>query len=407
MYLLSTVHWEFTHSKQKIRMRENIRVICFLSYYLPGFKNGGPVRSVLNMCQRLNQDYDFRVLTRDRDRGDSLPYERCTPLRWYSVGGGRVLYLPKPYWSPKMLRKAVLETEPDLLYFHSFFDPALTIVPLILRRLGLISKAVPVLIAPRGEFSPGALNLKRRKKKAFIRAAKVAGLYKDVIWHATGTDERDYIRMWWGDGARIEIAPNLPPKTDFNNQMHLPKQVGAVHIAFFSRIARNKNLHGALAVLARVSVQVRFDIYGPKEDIEYWAECERLIAQLPTNVVATYKGALVPENVMPTLVKHDLFFLPTLGENFGHVILEALIAGCPVLLSDQTPWRDLSSKKIGFDIPLDQPDRFKEVIEQFAAMGDEEHRAWSESARLYGIHCADNRESIRATKAMLNGAMGL
>jgi glycosyltransferase involved in cell wall biosynthesis len=44
--------------------------------------------------------------------------------------------------------------------------------------------------------------------------------------------------------------------------------------------------------------------------------------------------------------------LPTYNENFGYVILEALLAGCPVILSDQPPWRDLEARQVGWTIPL-------------------------------------------------------
>lgn len=82
--------------------------------YLPGFKNGGPVRSRLNMCQWLGEEYSFRVVTRDRDREDTQPYEGCASGLWYPVAGAQVWYLPAPYWSPWRLRRVVMETSPDL-----------------------------------------------------------------------------------------------------------------------------------------------------------------------------------------------------------------------------------------------------------------------------------------------------
>ncbi|MCM3903084.1 MAG: hypothetical protein ND866_15360 [Pyrinomonadaceae bacterium] len=59
------------------------------------------------------------------------------------------------------------------------------------------------------------------------------------------------------------------------------------------------------------------------------------------------------------------------------------MAGCPVLLSDQTPWRNLRERKAGFDLPLDRHDLFRESIELFAAMDENEFKTWSDSSRLY------------------------
>jgi len=51
------------------------------------------------------------------------------------------------------------------------------------------------------------------------------------------------------------------------------------------------------------------------------------------------------------LADYDAFIFPTLGENFGHVIIESLSAGCPVLCSDQTPWNDVFRAGGGSVIP--------------------------------------------------------
>ena len=53
------------------------------------------------------------------------------------------------------------------------------------------------------------------------------------------------------------------------------------------------------------------------------------------------------------LFEYHFFILPTLGENFGHVFIEALAAGCPLIISNRTPWLELEKKGIGWDIPLE------------------------------------------------------
>lgn len=59
------------------------------------------------------------------------------------------------------------------------------------------------------------------------------------------------------------------------------------------------------------------------------------------------------------------FFVPTKGENFGHVFIEALSAGVPILVSDKTPWRDLEAKGVGWDISLHKQENFVSVIDAF------------------------------------------
>jgi glycosyltransferase involved in cell wall biosynthesis len=382
------------------------KVLCLASHYLPGFKGGGPVRSLFSICQWLRDEYDFMVVTRDRDLGDTVPYGQCGSGHWHTVDGIPVWYLSKPYWSPRQIRLVVLESKPDLLYFQSFLDPELTIAPLALRRMGLIPKKIPSLLAPRGEFSPGALSLKASQKRRFIHAAQIVGLYSDVMWHATGKDEEQLIRTWWGQNAAIAVAENLPARVISDDQEErVSKQSGMLRAIFLSRISRKKNLRGALEVLKGVKAEVYFDIYGPLEDKKYWREGETIIDGLPKNIHARYAGVVAPEGVHRTLTQYELLLLRTFGNNFGHVIVEALVAGCPVVLSDQTPWRNLQLKKVGFDLPLGRDDQFVKAIEQFAAMNEQEFRPWARRARDLGLCYSQNADSVRATRAMLDRAM--
>ena len=73
-------------------------------------------------------------------------------------------------------------------------------------------------------------------------------------------------------------------------------------------------------------------------------------------------------------------------DSFGHVILEALSAGLPVIISDQTPWRDLASKQTGWDLPLEQGDQFIAVLQECIDMSG---RRYEELSRclLYTSRC--------------------
>jgi hypothetical protein len=104
----------------------------------------------------------------------------------------------------------IRETPHDVLYLNSLFNPVYTLLPLLSRRLaGLQMK--PVVVAPRGEFSTGALGLKRWKKRPFLAGANIVGPYRNVLWHASTEDEARLILRQFGGAARIVTARNLPP----------------------------------------------------------------------------------------------------------------------------------------------------------------------------------------------------
>lgn len=363
-----------------------MQILITVGYYLPGYKAGGPIRTLSNMADKLGDEFEFKIITADRDFDDTESYSGIKIDDWNKVGKTDVFYMSPKKRSLSDFKKFLCSTEYDIFYLNSFFSPHFTIKPLLLRRLGLIPDK-PLIIAPRGEFSPGALGLKSLKKRVYITVAKALGLYKGAVYQASSEHEEADIRQWFGSVARVIIAPNLPPVINAADEPKAAKakKKGCLKIIFLSRISRMKNLDGALKMLNELKGDVQFNIYGPMEDKVYWTECQKIINNLLENIEVKYCGSIAHDKVGAVMREHDLFFLPTLGENFGHIILEALCAGCPVLISDQTPWRDLEEKGVGWDLPLSKPEMFQEVLQRCVDMNNEEYVKWSERARKYGL----------------------
>ena len=349
-------------------------VLTFLRYYLPGEKSGGPVRTLANMVEALGEKVDFHIVTADRDVGDDAPYPQlAADGNWREVGRARVLYLPPSGRSVVDIARILRETTHDTLYLNSFFDPVFTAIPLLARRLGL-APITRCVIAPRGEFSPGALQLKAVKKSAYRTTVGLLGLYRDLIWQASSASEAADIGREVGSIATdILVAPNLSAPIVAVPPPHSPRSANQpLRVVFLSRISPMKNLDFALAVLRQVRVPIAFDIYGQLEDQSYWANCQELFATLPPHVAVRYCGVLQHRDVPATLVRYDLFFLPTRGENYGHAIVESLAVGTPVLISDATPWRNLADQGIGWDLPLADPAAFAIRLEQVSASSESE-----------------------------------
>jgi glycosyltransferase involved in cell wall biosynthesis len=111
-------------------------------------------------------------------------------------------------------------------------------------------------------------------------------------------------------------------------------------------------------------------------------------------------GDLKHRELMNILPNFDVYILPTHGENFGHSIFEALSAGLPVIISDQTPWKNLEAQKVGFDIPLDEPNRFVKAIEFFAKCNETEWKEWSINSRQYAKEFYVNQNFEEAYKRL-------
>lgn len=379
-------------------------VLIFSRNYLPGYRGGGPIRSLANLVEVLGDEFDFRIVTLDRDFGCSEPYAGVKTNSWQRVGKAEVFYLTPGKITLPFLRRLINSTPYDILYLNSLFSPGFTIMPLLLRRLGLI-KEEKVIIALRGELSRGALKIKPIKKITYIYLAKLIGLCRQVIWQASSVHEKDDILAVFkmapvfiaSDPIAAASYSTRPDPLDPIKASHA-KKTGNLKVVFLSRISPMKNLYAAIGMLKGLKGQVSFDIFGPLEDKAYWEKCQSSIKALPSNIWVSYKGEIGHDEVSEVFKNHDLFLFPTHGESFGHVIIEALIAGCPVLISDQTPWRDLDAAGVGWALPLDKSERFTDILQRCVDMGGDELRALSQRASEYGLKKSINQTSFQQNR---------
>ncbi len=355
------------------------KILVLLDYYHPGQGGGGAVKSVRNLVRSLAMEYEIRIVTRGNDLGKRTAYPGISEELWYEVDGAGVRYLAASPRRALRLFALLRRARCEILYLNSFFSPLFSILPLVLRRLRLLP-AAPVVLAPRGELLPGALALKGSRKRTYLRVARALDLHRGVIWQASSAEEERSFRRWFPN-AEIHIGEDIPVHEQ--GASRAPKKADSLRVLFLSRIARNKNLDLVIRVLGSVTVPVRVTIAGPVKDEEYWRRCRESMRQLPESITVEYVGPIDPARVGESYGTHDVLFLPTLGENYGWVIDEALAAGCPVLISDRTPWRNLAESGVGWDLPLGDEAAFARVLEEVYRMGPEQHGRMSARASAW------------------------
>lgn len=385
-------------------MTPRLRVLVLGEHFWPGFLAGGPITSLVNLLRSLDDTLDLRLIARDRDLDTTAAYEEVPIDRWTPFGDAQVKYLSPGQAAPLALARHIRAVEHDVLYVNSLFSIGFGIVPLLLRRFGLVPRR-PLVLASRGELSHGALSLNPVRKRAYLRVARALGLMAGATWQSAGEHEtRDVYRIF-GLGVDVVEAPNLtaPPPPAPSRP---PKESGRVRLVFVGRIVPMKNLLTAVEILREVACPVSFEIVGPAEDEAYWTQCRRALEALPDQVSWTFLGAVPPAQVPELLAGAHLLLLPTLGENFGHTIVEALLTGCPVLLSDRTRWRNLDREGAGWDLPLERLPRFREVIEHVAGLEDNGFGRMSRAARDLGVRVATDDGSRRRSLALFERAAG-
>jgi glycosyltransferase involved in cell wall biosynthesis len=365
-------------------------VLVFIDWYWPGYLAGGPVKSLLALVEHLGDEMEFKIVTSNSDI-DKKPYAGITTDKWVTSQKCAVYYISDAQLNSTTIEKILLETNYDKIYINSFFSNLFSITPLRLVKKHKIQK--PLILAPRGMLGGGALKLKRFKKSVFIKLAKVMGWHKYVIWHATSMQECEEIKNIF-PRANPSVISNL---SIFESALEKSsrKKSGVLRACFVSRISPKKNLTFALQILKHIDAErLTFSIYGPIEDMAYWEMCQAIIKNLPAHIIVDYKGSYRPSEIASVFKEEDVLFLPTHNENYGHAIVESLSFGCPVIISDQTPWNDLDAHDVGFSIKLSEEKEFINALHNFVALSDEEWQLKSQAAKQY-IRQKLSNESIK------------
>ena len=223
--------------------KEKKKILIFIDWFLPGYRAGGPVRSMANLMEQLSEEYCFLVVTRNTDYMETKPYE-LTADQW--VEGpfdAEVYYFSKEGLSFKNMKRLIGETDFDVAYVNGIYSWWFSILPLF------FLKRHKVIVGVRGMLARSAINVKSTKKRVFLKLAKVLGLYKSVVFHATNEQEKRDTIAAFGE-VPVAVAPNLPRKV-LPDPKIISKEKGTLRMVSMARIAPEKNTLFALEALKK------------------------------------------------------------------------------------------------------------------------------------------------------------
>ena len=226
----------------------------------------------------------------------------------------------------------------------------------------------------------GGLQKGTVKKTAYLNCLSSLIPQKRIIWHATDEQELKDIKIWFGDASTVYLAYDTPRPLP-NIEGNITKQTNELRLVYYSLITSKKNLHLALQALVKVTFPVVFDVYGPIIESGYWDDCLGIIETLPSNITVTHKGNVLFSHFAAAAPNYHFLILPSKGENFGHVIYEALSLGLPVIISHNTPWK-FDDGYVGYYVDLTD-DSINNTIKKVYELDTEAYELLSKNARYY------------------------
>ena len=123
------------------------------------------------------------------------------------------------------------------------------------------------------------------------------------------------IKIEFGSVAKkIFVARDLTPANKISEKyIVLDKINRPLKIIFLSRISPMKNLEFLISVLSKIKSEVEFNIFGPKEDMNYWEKCKIDLKKLPSNIKVNIENEISHNKVLDVFSKNDLLFSPLIS----------------------------------------------------------------------------------------------
>ena len=353
------------------------KILIFIDWYIPAYKAGGPIISVKNIIDHLSTQFDFHIVTSNLDIDNKKVVDDSELKKWISRKNYQIIFLNHKNQNIATYNKIIENLHPEIIYLNSFFSYKFSILPILVSRKNKnINK---IILAPRGMLGEGALKIKRFKKVCFLKIMKFINFYSNIYWHASTNNESIEIQNFFGTHSKISVAQNLS-----TNNKKLKFKVGKLEdgfltILYLSRVSKKKNLLFLIKsiVLSKNKNKIKLKIIGFCEDEYYFKSCMNLINE--NKIDYEFIGSIPHEQLSKYYLSSDIFCLPTLHENYGHVILESLSHGLPIIISKNTPWIDLEVKKVGFDLPLISSS-FTSKIDYFFSIDNSSFSNYSKNA---------------------------
>jgi len=295
-----------------------MKLLHVVPTYLPATRYGGPIFAVHGLCKALAaRGHEVEVFTTnvDGDGVSDVPLDRDVLL-----DGVRVRYfaseLRRLYVSRSM--RAALRSraaEFDVVHVHSAF-----LWPPAAAARAAYAAGTPYVVSPRGMLVEELIRRKSRiVKRAWIGLVERRTFARAAAIHFTAQRELDDARNLGMPIPRALVIPNgidLPPLA--------PRPRDANTILFLGRVNWKKGLDRLIEAVDRVPA-ARLVIAG-RDD-------ENAIATLPRSEHVTFAGEVAGERKEELLRTAAMLVLPSLSENFGNVVLEAMAHETPVIVT--------------------------------------------------------------------------
>jgi glycosyltransferase involved in cell wall biosynthesis len=316
-----------------------MKILHIVPTYYPAVRYGGPIYSVHALCRALvAASHEVHVFTTSvNGTGDSdVPHDRPVDLDGIRIHYFRSRWLRRIYYSADLANALSARIgDFDVVHLHSVF-----LFPTCVGARSSGRSGVPYVMSPRGMLDRELIAHRSMvRKRAWIKLVECGNLARAARIHVTSTEERR---------ALIDLGLALAPISIIYNGVETPARFAAdaisadvravvaegFDILYLGRISWKKGLDRLILALGGIP-GARALIAG-NDDEGFVGKLRKLASQtgvgdrvrfLPRHIAGADKEALFSAA--------RLFALPSVSENFGNVVAEAMIRKVPVVVTER------------------------------------------------------------------------
>lgn len=341
-----------------------MKILQVAPAYFPAISIGGPIQSTLALATLLQRSHQVTALTTplglSADQVKDVTYHVSHPAPF----GGDLIYkrffgYPHFTFSPDTytwLRSHVRDY--DLAILHGVWN-----FPNLAAASACQANRVPYLVFPHGTLYHETVAMKSAiKKRLFLKLFVNRMLTRASSVVFTTQDEAEKVTAFLGLPLRHAVIPNivrdnaydqLPERGRLRHRLGIGQDVSL--LLHLGRISAKKNLPATLRVVQRLRAagrNVELIIAGGDDDGER-PQLEDTARELGIENAVRFTGLLSREAIREVLADADVFMLPSLSENFGIAVVEAMLARVPVVISDGVGiGREIAAADAGVVVPL-------------------------------------------------------
>lgn len=308
---------------------------------------GGTSYSVPAWSNSLAREQVQRTLMTVQSSGEEISeYVDQSLVQLITVKGLKIPFL-KYRWSPgfqKYLFRVCKANNIELIHNHGIWLGSNHSASIVAKKLG-----IPLIITPHGMLTNWSFNYKWYKKRIAWWLFQKEDLNQARVVHLTSNAEEKDLRQL-GYRGNTAIIPN---GVDIPTWREMPLLEKSYRTALFvSRIHPKKGLLNLVEAWHQVRPKGwKMRLIGPDEG-GYKAVVQEAVKERDLEGDFIFSDSLYGDDLWKAYWESDLFILPTMNENFGNVIAEALVCGVPVITTHGTPWKELETNSCGWWVPI-------------------------------------------------------